>query len=68
MLNIAHILAEELPPARLKRARTLSRGSNDSVHFPLPEGAHWEMNEIQLRNLSDRFTYLSELEERKSAI
>jgi len=26
------------------------------------------MNEIQLRDLSDRFTYLSELEERKSAI
>jgi len=47
MLNIAHILAEELSlrPAQVKTRELLAEGA--TIPFiPLPEGAHWEMNEI----------------------
>jgi len=66
MLNISQLLAQELKPVQVKTQRTLSRGATVPI-ARYRKGALRGMNEI-LRDLSDRFTYLSELEERKSAI
>jgi protein Tex len=71
MLNIPQYLAREL---------SLQRSQIDNALALLAEGATvpfiaryrkertGEMTEIQLRELSDRFTYLTELEERKKTI
>ena len=72
MLNIAQILAEELSlrPSQVKNALELFdlRGATVPFIARYRKERTGEMNEIQLRDLSDRFTYLNELEERKSVI
>ena len=71
MLNIPQILAEELSlrPAQVKNALELfAEGATIPFIARYRKERTEEMNEIQLRDLSDRFTYLTELEERKSVI
>jgi uncharacterized protein len=71
MLNIAQLLAEELSlrPAQVKNAlELLAEGATIPFIARYRKERTGEMNEIQLRDLSDRYTYLSELEERKSVI
>lgn len=71
MLNIPQILADELSlkPAQIKNALELfAEGATVPFVARYRKERTGEMNEIQLRDLSDRFTYLSELEERKAAI
>lgn len=71
MLNIPQILADELSlkPAQIKNALELfAEGATIPFVARYRKERTGEMNEIQLRDLSDRFTYLSELEERKTAI
>ena len=71
MLNIPQILAEELSlrPAQVKNALELfAEGATIPFIARYRKERTGEMNEIQLRDLSDRFTYLTELEERKSVI
>ena len=71
MLDIAQFLAKELSlkPSQVKSALELFA---ESVSIPFiaryRKERTGEMNEIQLRELSDRFTYLSELEDRKTTI
>ena len=71
MLDIAQFLAKELAlkPSQVKSALELFA---ESASIPFiaryRKERTGEMNEIQLRELSDRFTYLSELEERKTTI
>ncbi len=71
MLDIAQFLAKELSlkPSQVKSALELFA---ESASIPFiaryRKERTGEMNEIQLRELSDRFTYLSELEERKTTI
>jgi uncharacterized protein len=71
MLNIAQLLAEELSlrPAQVKNAlELLAEGATVPFIARYRKERTGEMNEVQLRELFDRFTYLSELEERKVAI
>ncbi|MBW4638828.1 MAG: RNA-binding transcriptional accessory protein [Gloeocapsa sp. UFS-A4-WI-NPMV-4B04] len=71
MLNIPQILADELSlkPAQIKNALELfAEGATIPFVARYRKERTGEMNEIQLRDLSDRFTYLSELKERKAAI
>lgn len=71
MLNIPQILAEELSlrPAQVKNAlELLGEGATIPFIARYRKERTSEMNEVQLRDLSDRFTYLTELEERKSVI
>lgn len=71
MLNIPQILADELSlkPAQIKNALELfAEGATVPFVARYRKERTGEMNEIQLRDLSDRFTYLTELEERKTAI
>jgi uncharacterized protein len=71
MLNIPQILAEELSlkPTQVKNALELfAEGATVPFIARYRKERTGEMNEIQLRDLSDRFTYLTELEERKSVI
>ena len=71
MLNIAQVLAQELSlrPAQIKNALELfAEGATVPFIARYRKERTGEMNEVQLRELSDRFTYLSELEERKSVI
>jgi len=71
MPNIPQILAEELSlkPTQVKNALELfAEGATVPFIARYRKERTGEMNEIQLRDLSDRFTYLTELEERKSVI
>lgn len=71
MLNISQLLAQELSlkPTQVKNAlELLAEGATVPFIARYRKERTGEMNEIQLRDLSDRFTYLSELEERKEAI
>ncbi len=71
MLNIAQLLAQELSllPAQIKNALELfDEGATIPFIARYRKERTGEMDEVQLRGLYDRFTYLSELEERKSAI
>jgi uncharacterized protein len=71
MLDIAQFLAKELSlkPSQVESALELFA---ESASIPFiaryRKERTGEMNEIQLRELSDRFTYLSELEDRKTTI
>jgi protein Tex len=71
MLDIAQFLAKELSlkPSQVKNALELFAESA-SVPFiaRYRKERTGEMNEIQLRELQERFTYLSELEERKTKV
>ena len=71
MLNITQLLAEELSlqPFQIKNALELfAEGATIPFVARYRKERTGEMNEIQLRDLSDRYTYLTELEERKAAI
>ena len=68
MLNIPQLLADELSlkPTQIKNAlELLAEGATIPFIARYRKERTEEMNEIQLRDLSDRYTYLSELEERK---
>ncbi|MGH1395940.1 MAG: Tex family protein [Trichormus sp.] len=71
MQNIPEILATELElkPYQVENALLLL-GEGATVPFiaRYRKERTGEMNEIQLRDLADRYTYLTELEERKSVI
>lgn len=71
MLTIPQILAAELSlkPTQIKNALELfAEGATVPFIARYRKERTAEMNEIQLRDLSDRFTYLTELEERKTVI
>jgi len=71
MLNIPQLLAKELSlsPSQVQNALELfAEGATIPFIARYRKERTGEMNEIQLRDLSDRFTYLTELEERKSVI
>ncbi|WP_250122100.1 Tex family protein [Chroococcidiopsis sp. CCMEE 29] len=71
MLNIPQLLAQELSlkPYQVKNALELfAEGATVPFIARYRKELTGEMNEVQLRELSERFTYLTELEERKSAI
>ena len=71
MLNIPQILASELSlkPAQIKNAlELLDEGATVPFIARYRKERTGEMNEIQLRDLFDRFAYLTELEERKTVI
>ncbi len=71
MLTIPQILAAELSlkPTQIKNALELfAEGATVPFIARYRKERTEEMNEIQLRDLSDRFTYLTELEERKTVI
>jgi uncharacterized protein len=71
MLNIAQLLAKELSlrPSQVENALELfAEGATIPFIARYRKERTGEMDEIQLRDLSERFTYLTELEERKSVI
>ncbi|MFB8789819.1 MAG: Tex family protein [Potamolinea sp.] len=71
MLNIPSLLAQELSlkPFQVQNALELfAEGATIPFIARYRKERTDEMDEIQLRDLSERFTYLTELEERKSAI
>ncbi|BAZ47964.1 RNA-binding S1 domain-containing protein [Nostoc sp. NIES-4103] len=71
MLNIPQLLATELDlkPYQVQNAlELLAEGATIPFIARYRKERTGEMNEVQLRDLSDRYTYLSELEERKSVI
>jgi len=71
MLNIPSLLAQELSlkPFQVQNALELfAEGATIPFIARYRKERTGEMDEIQLRDLSERFTYLTELEERKSAI
>lgn len=71
MLNISQLLAEELSlrPVQIKNALELfAEGATVPFIARYRKERTEEMDEVQLRDLSDRFTYLTELEDRKKAI
>ncbi len=71
MLNIPQILAQELSlkPYQVQNALDLlAEGATVPFIARYRKERTGEMNETQLRELFDRFTYLTELEERKSVI
>ncbi|MCY7286037.1 MAG: RNA-binding transcriptional accessory protein, partial [Cyanobacteria bacterium CAN_BIN43] len=71
MLNIPQLLAEELSlrPAQVASAlELLAEGATVPFIARYRKERTEEMNEIQLRDLFDRFAYLTELEERKAII
>ena len=71
MLNISQLLAEELSlrPAQVKSALDLfAEGATVPFIARYRKERTGEMDEVRLRDLSDRFTYLTELEERKKTI
>jgi len=71
MLNIPQLLAQELSlkPYQVKNALELfAEGATVPFIARYRKELTGEMNEVQLRQLSERFTYLTELEERKSVI
>ena len=71
MLNIPQLLAKELSlsPSQVQNALELfAEGATIPFIARYRKERTGSLDEIQLRDLSDRFTYLTELEERKSAI
>jgi uncharacterized protein len=71
MLNIPSLLGQELSlkPFQVQSALELfAEGATIPFIARYRKERTGEMDEIQLRDLSERFTYLTELEERKSAI
>jgi uncharacterized protein len=71
MLNIPQLLATELDlkPYQVQNAlELLAEGATIPFIARYRKERTDEMNEVQLRDLADRYTYLSELEERKAAI
>jgi len=71
MLNIPQLLAQELSlkPFQVQNALELfAEGATIPFVARYRKERTGEMDEIQLRDLSERFTYLTELEERKAAI
>ena len=71
MLNIPHLLATELSlrPAQIEAALALlAEGATVPFIARYRKERTGEMTEVQLRDLLDRHTYLTELEERKATI
>ncbi|MDZ8185213.1 MAG: Tex family protein [Nostoc sp. ChiSLP02] len=71
MLNIPQLLATELDlkPHQVQNAlELLAEGATIPFIARYRKERTNEMNEVQLRDLADRYTYLTELEERKSVI
>lgn len=71
MLNISQLLAQELSlkPVQVTNALELfAEGATVPFIARYRKERTGEMNEIQLRDLFDRYTYLTELEERKQSI
>ena len=71
MLNIHQLLATEinLKPHQVQNALSLlAEGATIPFIARYRKERTDEMNEVQLRELADRYTYLTELEERKSVI
>jgi uncharacterized protein len=71
MLNIPQILALELSlkPSQVQNALELfAEGATIPFIARYRKERTGSLDEIQLRNLSERYTYLTELEERKAAI
>lgn len=71
MLDIPQLLANELTlkPTQIKNALELfAEGATVPFIARYRKERTGEMNEVQLRDLFDRHTYLTELEERKAAI
>ena len=71
MLNIPQILATELDlkPDQVQNALLLlAEGATIPFIARYRKERTDEMNEVQLRDLADRYTYLTELEARKSVI
>ncbi|MBD1927160.1 RNA-binding transcriptional accessory protein [Trichocoleus sp. FACHB-90] len=71
MLNIPQLLAQELSlkPSQVQNAlELLAEGSTIPFIARYRKERTGEMNEVQLRDLFDRYAYLTELEERKAAI
>ncbi|MBO3461531.1 RNA-binding transcriptional accessory protein [Aetokthonos hydrillicola Thurmond2011] len=71
MLNIPELLATELnlKPYQVQNAlELLAEGSTVPFIARYRKERTGEMNEVQLRDLADRYTYLTELEARKSVI
>lgn len=71
MLNIPQLLATELQlqPHQVQNAlELLAEGATIPFIARYRKERTHEMNEVQLRDLSDRYTYLTELEERKKVI
>ena len=71
MLNIPALLSQELSlrPQQIEGAlQLLAEGATIPFIARYRKERTGEMNEVQLRNLAERFTYLTELEERKTAI
>ncbi|MEC4814871.1 MAG: Tex family protein [Scytonema sp. PMC 1069.18] len=71
MLNIPQLLATELDlkPYQVQNAlELLAEGATIPFIARYRKERTGEMNEVQLRQLADRYYYLTELEERKSSI
>jgi len=71
MLDIAQLISQELSlrPEQIGNALTLfADGATVPFIARYRKEKTGEMNEVQLRSLSERFTYLTELEERKATI
>ncbi len=71
MLNIPQLLAKELSlsPSQVQNALELfAEGATIPFIARYRKERTGSLDEVQLRDLSERFTYLTELEERKSAI
>jgi uncharacterized protein len=71
MLNIPQLLATELDlkPYQVQNAlELLAEGATIPFIARYRKERTGEMNEVQLRDLSDRYTYLTELTERKTVI
>ncbi|MEA5503131.1 Tex family protein [Halotia wernerae UHCC 0503] len=71
MLSIPQLLATELDlkPYQVQNAlELLAEGATIPFIARYRKERTSEMNEVQLRDLADRYTYLTELEERKSVI
>ncbi|NJO49073.1 MAG: RNA-binding transcriptional accessory protein, partial [Leptolyngbyaceae cyanobacterium RM2_2_4] len=71
MLNIPHLLTDELSlkPFQIQNALELfAEGATVPFIARYRKERTGEMDETQLRNLFDRYTYLTELEERKQSV
>lgn len=71
MINIPQLLAEELSLRSFQIANALelfAEGATVPFIARYRKERTGEMDEVQLRDLSDRFTYLTELEERKKSV
>ncbi|NEP10075.1 MAG: RNA-binding transcriptional accessory protein [Symploca sp. SIO2C1] len=71
MLNIPQLLAQELSlnPSQVENALSLlAEGATIPFIARYRKERTGSLDEVQLRNLSERFTYLTELEERKAVI